>query len=116
MFGRSIEKVKFRQITDGLSNTWMAGETLPSEMAHSCLWCPNFPLSSTNIPLNYPATRTANVANFKTASGFKSRHPGGANMLLGDGSVRFVSDEIDYFTWNEMGTTAGGEVLQPLED
>jgi prepilin-type N-terminal cleavage/methylation domain-containing protein/prepilin-type processing-associated H-X9-DG protein len=40
----------------------------------------------------------------------RSRHPGGANVLLGDGSVRFVRDSVDPTGWRALGTRAGGEV------
>jgi prepilin-type processing-associated H-X9-DG protein len=47
--------------------------------------------------------------------GFKSRHPGGANFVMCDGSVHFISDTIDYRMYNEMGTRAGGEVVEMPE-
>ena len=40
-----------------------------------------------------------------------SRHPGGVNMLLGDGSVRFVKDTINIDVWRALGTIRGGEVI-----
>jgi prepilin-type processing-associated H-X9-DG protein len=40
-----------------------------------------------------------------------SRHPGGVNLLLGDGSVRFVKDTVASPIWRATGTVAGGEVL-----
>ena len=40
-----------------------------------------------------------------------SRHTGGVNLLLGDGSVRFVRDGIDLATWRAVGSRNGGEVL-----
>jgi prepilin-type N-terminal cleavage/methylation domain-containing protein/prepilin-type processing-associated H-X9-DG protein len=40
-----------------------------------------------------------------------SRHPGGVNLLLGDGSVRFVKDSINIPTWRGIGTRAGGEII-----
>ena len=49
-----------------------------------------------------------------TASGWRaarSRHAGGVNLLLGDGSVRFVRDGVTQVTWMALGTRAGGEVL-----
>ena len=49
-----------------------------------------------------------------TASGFRgarSRHAGGVNLLLGDGSVRFVSESVAPAAWSALGTRAGGEVI-----
>ncbi len=40
-----------------------------------------------------------------------SRHPSGVNVLLGDGSVRFVKESIDLAAWRGLATIAGGEVL-----
>jgi prepilin-type N-terminal cleavage/methylation domain-containing protein/prepilin-type processing-associated H-X9-DG protein len=40
-----------------------------------------------------------------------SRHPGGVNLLLGDGSVRFIKDTVDLTAWRALGTRAGGEVI-----
>jgi prepilin-type N-terminal cleavage/methylation domain-containing protein/prepilin-type processing-associated H-X9-DG protein len=40
-----------------------------------------------------------------------SRHPGGVNLLMGDGSVKFIKDSIDRTTWRALGTIAGGEVI-----
>jgi hypothetical protein len=33
------------------------------------------------------------------------------NVLMGDGSVRFVSDSVAPATWLALGTRAGGEVV-----
>ncbi len=38
-----------------------------------------------------------------------SRHTGGVNVLLGDGRVRFISENIDPVTWRGLGTIHGGE-------
>ncbi len=39
----------------------------------------------------------------------RSKHFGGVNVALADGSVQFTSDLIDLATWRGMGTKAGGE-------
>lgn len=49
--------------------------------------------------------------------GFSSLHTGGASFLLLDGSVRFVSENIDnkktapWGTFQQLSTIAGGEVI-----
>jgi prepilin-type processing-associated H-X9-DG protein len=41
----------------------------------------------------------------------RSRHPGGVNLLLADGSVRFVANGVDPATWRNLSSPAGGEVV-----
>jgi prepilin-type N-terminal cleavage/methylation domain-containing protein/prepilin-type processing-associated H-X9-DG protein len=41
----------------------------------------------------------------------RSYHPGGVNMLLGDGSVRFVKNSISPPTWRALTTINAGEIL-----
>jgi prepilin-type N-terminal cleavage/methylation domain-containing protein/prepilin-type processing-associated H-X9-DG protein len=40
-----------------------------------------------------------------------SNHPGGVNVGMADGSVRFIKDSIGLQTWWALGTRAGGEVI-----
>ncbi len=40
-----------------------------------------------------------------------SRHPGGVNLGLADGSVRWVGNEIDLTTWRALGSINGDEVV-----
>jgi prepilin-type processing-associated H-X9-DG protein len=40
-----------------------------------------------------------------------SRHPGGVNLLIADGSTRFVKETVNARNWTAPGTIAGAEVI-----
>jgi prepilin-type N-terminal cleavage/methylation domain-containing protein/prepilin-type processing-associated H-X9-DG protein len=44
-------------------------------------------------------------------SNAQSNHPGGVNVLMADGSVRFIKDAINQRTWMALGTRMGAEVI-----
>lgn len=44
-----------------------------------------------------------------------AEHPGGANVLFGDGSVRFIKETIAPWTWVGLSTRNGGEVIDGLD-
>ena len=108
MFNRSIYTIQFADVTDGLSNTLMLGETLPAHSILNGAYYTNYPMSGTTIPLNH--MEADREARWYRTYGFKSLHAGGAQFCLGDGSVHFVSESIDYRLYNALGTLAGGEV------
>ena len=43
--------------------------------------------------------------------GFRSRHPGGANFAMADGSVKYIKNAINLITYRGLGTRAGNELL-----
>ena len=49
--------------------------------------------------------------NYTQFSNAQSNHPGGANVMMGDGSCRFIKDSINPLTWMALGTRANGEVI-----
>jgi prepilin-type processing-associated H-X9-DG protein len=51
--------------------------------------------------------------NYNTSAGFKSKHPGGANFTLADGSVPFVTENIDYRNYQRLGDRRDGESVEP---
>ena len=52
-----------------------------------------------------------NMANMAMQVPPSSRHPGGVNLMMGDGSVRFIKNSINVQTWQAMGTRNGGETV-----
>ena len=93
---------------------WMFGE--PAFIGFNTVLPPNGP--SCSGPNQYPHNATHQLA---TAT---SNHPGGVNVLMCDGAVRFVSENINtgnlaaapvttgqspYGVWGAMGSIAGGE-------
>jgi prepilin-type processing-associated H-X9-DG protein len=119
MFCRCPRSIRFAEVTDGLAHTFMAGETLPADYIWNCLLCLNFPVASTEIPLN-TFTNDGGLHGtydpysgylWARSSGYKSLHPGGANLVMGDGSVQFIDEAIDYRVYNNLGTRAGAEIV-----
>ena len=109
VFCRRHLPTPIKTISDGLSNTIMVGETLPGDWVWNCVFCDNFPVSSTHIPIN-TFERSDTEENYWRTSGFKSRHPAGINVLMADGSVRFLSESLDYVTYNKLGTRANDDL------
>lgn len=63
------------------------------------------------FPPNPPEWDCGNGSHNKGLSTARSTHPGGVNLLLCDGSVRFVTNGISLPTWRALATRAGGEVV-----
>jgi prepilin-type processing-associated H-X9-DG protein len=43
--------------------------------------------------------------------GPSSHHPGGVNLVMLDGAVKFIKDSINHTTWWAIGTHRGGETV-----
>jgi prepilin-type N-terminal cleavage/methylation domain-containing protein/prepilin-type processing-associated H-X9-DG protein len=121
-FRQSYQRpVKISTVTDGTSKTLMIGEDLPDYNRHSAAYYANGDWCSCNIPLNnllhltpeqiaeqYGESSPADDA-WWDKQGFRSRHPGGAQFCLVDGSVRFVSETISNETYRTSCSRNGGE-------
>jgi prepilin-type N-terminal cleavage/methylation domain-containing protein/prepilin-type processing-associated H-X9-DG protein len=125
------KRVPFADILDGLSNTFMASETLqgPNNDHRGHIWwasvsgfvtylMPNSPEPDTltggtcrNLPReNLPCTTTATATRPRLIAA-RSRHPGGVQMVYCDGSARFIPNTISSTLWSALSTSRGGEAL-----
>jgi prepilin-type N-terminal cleavage/methylation domain-containing protein len=104
-------RVRIADITDGTSNTLMVGERRTDRLLS---WYSTWPgviaegeeafqriLGVADHPPNDPHLHFDD---------FSSPHTGGAQFVLGDGSVRFVSSSIDEGLYGGLATISGGEV------
>jgi prepilin-type processing-associated H-X9-DG protein len=69
------------------------------------------PIVNELVTPNSPNQDCYNFAQYSGIKTFRSRHPGGVNTLLGDGSVKFMKNSVNQTTWWALGTKAGGEVI-----
>ncbi len=111
MFMRYPRSITLREVSDGLSKTFMAGETIPSHCSWNGAYDTNFSCYPTTIPLNTLISDNGVATDWWQDCGFKSYHPGGAGFVMGDGSVQFIDETIDFQLYNNLGTRAGGETV-----
>jgi hypothetical protein len=113
------------EILDGTSNTIALGEVRPKCAYH--LWDGWMHINANNwiattAPINYPTCpgetgygalpcAVLDYSSWAAQQGFKSRHPGGCQFVLCDGTVRFLTENIDYRTYQRLGDRRDGEPL-----
>ncbi|MDA1052295.1 MAG: DUF1559 domain-containing protein [Planctomycetota bacterium] len=115
---------RLQDITDGTANVIAMGELIP--------WCgdhtrngwmhSNATWVATTAPINWPtcpgedgldpsdgANPPCNrLASWNTSMGFKSKHAGGAQFVMCDGSVQFLVETIGYNTYQQLGDRRDG--------
>lgn len=103
---------RFGSVLDGLSNTLMVGERAARQSASwegSATWVGAVPGAYRSMAR--VVGRAGRVPNdvLGDFADFGSWHPFGANVVMADGSVRMISDEIDEAAYHALATRAGGE-------
>lgn len=131
-------RTSLRDVTDGTSSTLMASEILivadGGPRANSCnadldfrgLYWNAIHMGVLFVALNTPNTQVEDVIGYAGIStkaapvrcdynnnflSARSMHTGGVNVTLGDGSVRFISNNINTGTYQSLGTISKGEVI-----
>jgi prepilin-type N-terminal cleavage/methylation domain-containing protein/prepilin-type processing-associated H-X9-DG protein len=122
-----IREIKIRQIEDGTSHTFLGGEVLDSHTIDSSnIWSRATrhldSLRAADNPINTPAgpdfqdfykyhrkSVSPDRPYFAMAS-FGSKHPRGANFVLADGHVDFISEDIDLDAYFAFASRAGQEI------
>jgi prepilin-type processing-associated H-X9-DG protein len=103
---------RLSDIKDGLSNTFMIGEDMPEKNR----WC-SWPYAShaygtCAIPPNYnkyPNGTDLKPGDWYNTHSFRSSHPGGLQFAFADGSVRFITSDIDLTLYRALSTINGRE-------
>jgi len=124
VFSRAAWAAKFRDISDGTSNTIAFLEIRPycTQDDHGYRgWADSRAMwYATTAPINFPTCPGENdvpasggtgchaSVAWNTSMGSKSLHPGGVNFCLCDGSVRFVSESIDHALYQALGDRRDG--------
>lgn len=124
--------VSERDISDGLTNTVFFGEQTPRHsnstwvgIVPNAQTCPNSPEFG-GVPCDYAAPQInvhsgpspnelsiIHVPSSKLGNvdSMYSDHHGGCNVLMGDGSTRFVSNTVDGLIWSYVSTRSGAEIV-----
>jgi prepilin-type N-terminal cleavage/methylation domain-containing protein len=114
--------VRFRDVTDGLSNTIFVSEvpdTGGDAMGIFGAGCDRRAIFSTGADGNPPnemseyliAAEGNDPINGGAEEAAGSWHVGGAHFVMGDGAVRFLSENMDMKTYQNLSTRAGNEVV-----
>jgi len=130
--GTAMTTYSFSTVVDGLSNTMMLSEVIVGQ-SNGSVWDlrgfswsgpaseytaivgPNSTSPDTLFPgeCNYPFAQNppCTTADLIWYFGARSRHSGGVNVAMIDGSVKFIKNSINLNTWSAISTTQGGEVV-----
>jgi hypothetical protein len=101
-------------IHDGPSKTFFLGEAVPEWCGWSLWFWFDGSTATCGIPLNFRLTAIQpqnNSTDWQDTYGFMSRHRGGANFAMCEGSTHFISEQIDFQLYRALATIDGTETV-----
>ncbi|MEW4526552.1 DUF1559 domain-containing protein [Maioricimonas sp. JC845] len=101
---------RLSDVRDGASQTIALGETVVMNANVSWWFHADHSAATCAIPINH-GLDVEDEDNWADRRGFMSRHPGGAQFVMVDGSVRMISESIEQETFYALGTIDGDEVV-----
>jgi prepilin-type processing-associated H-X9-DG protein len=118
---------KIEEIRDGTSTTCMIGESLQIKAStdHGPYWgCGTYtsthgrvlptsmsPAYKEYVPNSFVSAGGNSTVNLPQSWSMGSKHPGGINVLFGDGSVHFIKNSINADIWYSLQTIANKEAV-----
>jgi hypothetical protein len=101
-------RINFSAVIDGTSNVFMVGETRYGSAA----WGASAKQDTCTYPRNLAGTQDQinlyRGTGVHDTRGFSSYHVGGCHFLMTDGSVHFVSENLDLNIYRQLGQRADG--------
>ena len=107
-------QTRYEEIRDGASNTIFVGEKVDTRITLGWVSGTRETLRNTseiNGPPRFEERDQQNPPPPLQVGGFGSFHTGGAQFALGDGSVRFLSENIDPDVLKNLGNRADGNLI-----
>jgi prepilin-type N-terminal cleavage/methylation domain-containing protein/prepilin-type processing-associated H-X9-DG protein len=103
-WGGGMGEITHGDVGGALFNTYdTPNSTNPDHMGQPC--------PQDQVDNGYTAPCVSGEVAWHEHAAARSKHSGGVNAALADGSVRFFSDNISVVVWRQLGTRAGGEPI-----